>query len=152
MEIIEAKKQHMPDVRNLFREYQQWLGVDLCFQGFEQELMDLPGCYAAPQGRIWLAQFEDELVGCVAVRPKESTEAELKRLYVKPALHGMGFGKQLFVTAMNEARSIGYTSMVLDTLQSMQTAQAMYRRYGFFEIEPYYDNPQSGVQYYRYRF
>lgn len=152
MKIIEAKEQHMPEVRNLFREYQQWLGVDLCFQGFEQELADLPGCYAPLQGRIWLAQLEDDLVGCVAVRPKDAIEAELKRLYVRPAFHGKGFGKQLFLAAMNGARTIGYSSIVLDTLPSMHTAQTMYRGYGFFEIEPYYDNPQTGVQYYRYQF
>ena len=149
MTILEAKQQQLPQVRSLFREYQQWLGVDLCFQGFEQELADLPGCYASPQGGIWLAQLGDEMIGCVAVRPNTDTQAELKRLFVKPAFHGSGFGKQLFQTAMNSAKAMGYITIVLDTLPAMQTAQSMYRAYGFCEIDAYYDNPQPGVKYYR---
>ncbi len=148
MTILEATQQHLPQVRSLFREYQQWLGVDLCFQGFDQELADLPGCYASPQGGIWLAQIDDEMIGCVAVRPNTDTQAELKRLYVKPEFHGNGFGKQLFQTAMNSAQAKGYATIVLDTLPTMQTAQSMYRAYGFYEIEAYYENPEPGVKYY----
>lgn len=152
MNLIEAEAHDIPLVKQLFREYQQWLGVDLCFQGFEAELAELPGCYAAPRGSILLAVRNKETIGCVAVRPNVWPEAELKRLFVKPDYQGQGAGKMLFTAAMEKATAIGYTSIVLDTLPSMKTAQAMYRHYGFSEIEPYCENPLDGVKYFRYQF
>ncbi len=152
MEIIEAVENDMTAVERLFRQYQQWLNVDLFFQGFEKELAELPGCYARPEGSILLAQHENQFIGCVAVRPHEGQQAELKRLFVQPDFHGRGIGKRLFIAAMEKAMVKGYTSIVLDTLPSMQTAQSMYKTYGFRSTEPYCDNPIEGVKYFRYDF
>ena len=152
MMIMEASEEDMLTVRELFREYQEWLGVDLCFQDFEPELATLPGRYAPPNGVIFLAVESDEVVGCVGVRPKAGDEAELKRLYVRPDHQGCGFGKQLFHAAMSKAQAIGYTSIVLDTLQPMRAAKSLYLAYGFKEIPAYYQNPEPGVEYYRYEF
>jgi ribosomal protein S18 acetylase RimI-like enzyme len=150
--ITQASQCEMPLVRALFTEYQQWLGVDLCFQGFEQELAGLPGCYAPPEGAVLLARDDAGVCGCVAFRPLSNTEAELKRLYVKPARHGEGIGRALFNESMKCVQACGYQSVVLDTLPSMIIAQSMYRTYGFVEVPAYYDNPEPGVTYLRYQF
>lgn len=152
MKILEATDKDLLNVRKLFREYQEWLGIDLCFQGFEEELATLPGSYAPPKGVILIAIEDREFVGCVGVRPRMENEAELKRLYVKPNHQGRRIGKRLFHTAMAKAKRIGYTSIVLDTLPTMQTARSLYLAYGFKEIPAYYENPQDGVVYYRYLF
>jgi len=152
LKIVEAMDSDIPVVADLFREYQKWLGIDLCFQGFEQELVELPGCYAAPKGCIFLAQIKQQSVGCVAVRPRAESESELKRLYVRPEFQGQGIGKNLFLAAMNKAKEIGYDSIVLDTLPSMQVAQLLYRDFGFVKTQAYCHNPLSGVEYYRYEF
>jgi putative acetyltransferase len=152
MKIIEADYSDLAKIAEMFREYQQLIGVDLCFQGFEEELANLPGKYAPPKGAIFIAVDEDDLIGCVAIRPLSQQQAELKRLYVKPAWHGHGIGKQLFECAMSRAQSIGYGSIVLDTLESMQSARRLYQSYGFREIEGYYHNPDSTAKFYRYDF
>ncbi|MCB1859245.1 MAG: GNAT family N-acetyltransferase [Gammaproteobacteria bacterium] len=152
LDLVEVTEPDIPAVRDLFREYQRWLGVDLCFQGFEQELAALPGCYAPPWGAIFLAVAKPEPVGCVAIRPRTSDEAELKRLYLRPAYWGGGMGKRLFRAAMSRAECIGYRSMVLDTLPSMSAAKALYMSHGFQEIPPYYHNPEPGAEFYRYHF
>ena len=152
--IREATNEDMPKVRALFREYQEWLNIDLCFQGFEEELAALPGAYAPSKGAIFLAIAEEEVIGCVGIRPRKeiSGEAELKRLYVKPAYHGQGIGRRLFHTAMAKAKNIGYESIVLDTLPTMHEAKSLYKSYGFKEIPEYYSNPEEGAEYYRYTF
>jgi len=147
--IREAYQADMPIVRTLFIEYQQWLNVDLCFQGFEEELAALPGCYAPPKGVIYLAVEDGEPIGCVAVRPRTSGEAELKRLYVRSAKRGRGAGKRLFDAAMTRAHLMGYSSIVLDTLPHMRAAKSLYAAYGFRRIPPYYNNPEEGAEYYR---
>jgi ribosomal protein S18 acetylase RimI-like enzyme len=152
MKIIKATEKDIPKVRELFYEYQQWLRIDLCFQNFEEELATLPGSYSPPAGVIFLAVENSDVVGCVGVRPRVESEAELKRLYVRPDHHGRGIGKQLFLTAMSEAKSIGYTSIVLDTLPAMQVARSLYLNYGFEKIPANYENPLNGVDYYRYVF
>jgi ribosomal protein S18 acetylase RimI-like enzyme len=132
-------------VRKLFREYQTSIGVDLCFQNFESELAGLPGKYAPPEGRLYLA-FEDERVaGCAGLRKLEEGVCELKRLYVPPRYRGQGIGRQLTLQAMNDAQEIGYVRMRLDTLPTMGRAQELYRALGFKPIAPYTNNPIEGT-------
>ena len=139
----------MPHVRRLFTEYAEWIGIDLCFQGFDRELAELPGRYAPPRGRTLLAlhgepetELSDEaLAGCVALRPLDEHICEMKRLFVRPAFRGQGLGRRLALAVLDEARSIGYRTMRLDTLNTMTEAIALYKSIGFVEIESYYDNP-----------
>ncbi|MGP0019967.1 MAG: GNAT family N-acetyltransferase [Candidatus Sulfotelmatobacter sp.] len=134
--------------RELFLEYAQSLGFSLCFQNFDQELANLPGGYAPPQGRLLLADYEGQLAGCVALHPLDLEICEMKRLYLRPHFRGKGLGRALADRIIAEARHIGYHSMRLDTVEPvMKDAVAMYRKLGFKEIAPYCPNPMSGVVY-----
>ncbi|HLB14818.1 MAG TPA: GNAT family N-acetyltransferase, partial [Burkholderiales bacterium] len=101
-------------VRVLFREYADWLGVDLCFQGFDEELATLPGKYAPPDGRLLLAGDGVAAVGCIGLRRFDATTGEVKRLYVRPAARGHGLGGALALQVIEAARGIGYRRLVLD--------------------------------------
>lgn len=134
-------------VRALFREYQAQLGVDLCFQSFEQELAALPGDYAPPAGRLLLARWNGAVAGCIALRSLGEGNCEMKRLFVRPAFHGKRIGWELAHRIVAEARDAGYQRMRLDTLPQMQKAQQLYEALGFRDIAPYRANPIAGARY-----
>jgi len=138
-------------VREIFREYAQGLGVDLCFQQFDEELAHLPGDYAPPRGALYVARIEGEIAGCCALRPLDNADypnaAEMKRLYVRPRFRGTGLGRQLAEAALDAARERGYACVLLDTLNDMEAARALYEDLGFEEIPPYYHNPIPGAHY-----
>ena len=136
-------------VAALFREYADWLGIDLSFQGFEAELRDLPGKYAPPDGELLLAcSAVGDALGCVALRPLDGMAVcEMKRLYVRPAARGLGVGRALVIAIIRSAQELGYAEMRLDTLPTMAEALGLYQRLGFTEIPAYYHNPVLGTRY-----
>ena len=146
-----ATAEDVAQARALFQEYAEWLAVDLCFQGFAQELATLPGAYAPPRGMLLLAGRETDAVGCIALRPlagtSQATVAEVKRLYVRPVARGTGLGRRLVESVIDGARAIGYRELKLDTLERMVDAQALYARLGFRECAQYYPNPLAGTVY-----
>lgn len=138
----------LAQARELFLEYAQSLGFSLCFQNFDQELASLPGDYAPPAGRLLLAEYEGQVVGCVALHKLEPGICEMKRLYLRPTVRGKGLGRILADRIITEARHIGYQRMRLDTVEPvMKDAVAMYRRLGFKEIARYCPNPIKGAMY-----
>jgi putative acetyltransferase len=134
-------------VRELFLEYAESLGVDLCFQGFAEELASLPGEYSRPAGRLLVMMDERQAAGCLALRPINDTICEMKRLYLRAAYRGQGAGRALIDALIGAAREIGYERMRLDTLPSMTKAIAIYRSLGFQEIPPYRVNPVAGARF-----
>ena len=133
------------NARKLFIDYSESLGFSLSFQGFEEELEHLPEKYAEPGGCILLAWDELDCVGCVCIRPLSDDACEMKRLYVKPAYRGTGLGRLLAEKIVQLGSEKKYTKMLLDTLNSMQSAMELYKSLGFVKTEPYYNNPHPEV-------
>ena len=148
IELIQAQTPaDFATVRTLFREYQQFLDVDLCFQDFAAELATLPGRYAPPRGRLLLAMAETAAAGCVALRPLDEDLCEMKRLFVRPAWRGQGLGLRLARQIIADATALGYAIMRLDTLDTLEPAMRLYTALGFQRCAPYYPNPLPGVVY-----
>jgi GNAT superfamily N-acetyltransferase len=137
--------------RELFREYADGLGVDLGFQNFDAELASLPGDYAEPGGVLLLASIDGQLAGCGAMRPLSDVDypnaCEMKRLFVRRAFRRFGLGRVLAQALIDRATQGGYSCMLLDTLDDMETARGLYATLGFQEIPPYYFNPIAGAHY-----
>lgn len=138
-------------VRALFQEYADSLEIDLHFQGFLAELDALPHPYVAPRGALLLARVDGAVAGCCALRPFDNADypnaSEMKRLYVRKAFRGFGLGRQLAEATLDLARQAGYACVLLDTLDDMESARALYADLGFEEIPPYYHNPIAGAHY-----
>jgi ribosomal protein S18 acetylase RimI-like enzyme len=137
--------------RQIFEEYASELSVDLCFQSFEDELAALPGDYANPRGALLLALVDQQVAGCCGLRPLDNVDyvnaAEMKRLFVRKAFRGFGLGRLLADAILDAARQAGYQCVLLDTLDDMEAARALYEDLGFADIPPYYHNPIPGAHY-----
>lgn len=147
--IVQAETDTMiAEARILFREYEAWLGLDLCFQGFEAELAGLPGKYSAPAGRLFLASVDGDVAGCAAFRKLEHGACEMKRLFVRERFRGRKVGHMLIERLIVDARETGYKRIRLDTYPpKMGKAVSLYQSYGFRIIKPYYNNPHAGVMF-----
>ncbi len=136
----------MAAVARLFRDYEAWLGVPLCLQGFDEEVASLPGFYAPPAGGLWLAWLGERAVAVVGLRAlPEPGCCEMKRLWVAPETQGLGLGRRLAETCLDAARALGYRRMRLDTLPKLTAALALYRSMEFRTCERYNDNNLPGV-------
>lgn len=145
--ITSTSSNDMGEVRKLFREYEAFLGIDLCFQDFEQELADLPGKYSPPSGALMLIRTGERVAGCVALRELEQGVCEMKRLFVRPEFRGRGLGRRLAERIVEEAKLMRYRRMKLDTFEFLDGAVYLYKQMGFRKIGSYYDNPHEEVQY-----
>lgn len=144
LKIIQAEtNEQIETARKLFREYEAWIGLQLCFQGFDEEVAGLPGKYAVARGgRLFLAFSDENLAGCIALRKLETGVCEMKRLFVKDEFRGQKIGIALIEKLIEEGREIGYEKMRLDTFPpKMAKAVSIYESYGFREIPAYYENP-----------
>jgi ribosomal protein S18 acetylase RimI-like enzyme len=149
--ITASTETHLDAIRFLFKEYAQSIGIDLCFQAFDEELLHLPGDYESPRGALVIAMVDDQLAGCCALRPLDAVDytnaCEMKRLYVRPAFRGLGIGRLLAEDILERAKIADYGCILLDTLDDMESARALYEELGFEEIPPYYFNPIAGAHY-----
>lgn len=144
IELAEAAEQ-IEQARTLMREYSDATKAEPCFRTFDAELAGLPGDYAPPGGRLYLAFEDEQAAGCCAFRRFSQSACELKRMYLRPVFRGKGIGRKLALAAIKDARAIGYDRMYLDTLPSMQPALTLYRALGFKQVEPYMQNPIQGA-------
>lgn len=146
-----ADAQQWQDAQFIIREYAQELGLDLCFQGFEDELSTLADHYAEPYGLFLLAWVDGAVAGCGGFRPLPDVDypnaCEMKRLYVRPAFRRFGLGRLLAQALIDRAVEAGYSTMLLDTLDDMEAARGLYENLGFEEVPPYYFNPIPGAHY-----
>jgi GNAT superfamily N-acetyltransferase len=151
--IVPRDAAQLDATREVFREYARSLDIDLCFQGFEAELAALPGDYAEPAGALLLALVDGEVAGCGALRPIADVDypnaCEMKRLFVRRAFRRFGLGRLLAQALIDQARAAGYSCLLLDTLDEMETARELYASLGFTEVPPYYYNPIPGAHYLR---
>ena len=148
LKIIPVEKdKNLGIIRELFVEYAESLGFDLCFQNFEEELANLPDKYAPPEGCLLLAKYNEQPAGCVALRKLSDDICEGKRLYVRPQFRGLKIGRKLTEAVIAEAKKIGYSLMRGDTINTMTAALSLYKSLGFKEIEPYYHNPIEGAKF-----
>lgn len=148
IKIVEANTDDLiTKAKELFQEYAESLGFDLCFQNFDQELDDFPGQYSPPMGRLFLALSENQPIGCVGLRFFEKGVCEMKRLYVRPDFRGRKAGRLLAEATVKAGKVIRYEIMRLDTLPSMESANILYKSLGFRQIEPYRHNPIKGAIY-----
>ena len=136
-------------IRELFTEYADSIGVNLCFQEFNAELADLPGDYVPPDGALLIAEGRSgSVVGCAALHATDTPGiGEMKRLYVRPTARGIGAGRALATRIIDLARQAGYRRLRLDTLSTMDVAIRLYESLGFVDIEPYRFNPVAGARY-----
>lgn len=135
-------------VKYLFMAYQEELGLDLCFQGFAEEVKNLPGVYKEPNGAILVASYKGSYIGIVALKSLDEGICEMKRLYVNPSHRGQNIGEELVSHIITLARNKGYHTMKLDTLSRLKQAIALYQKYGFKQTKAYNFNPDNTVQYY----
>jgi len=146
---IKLAYDELDNVKQLFREYTKYLGVDLSFQQYNEEISSLPGKYALPDGRLYVIYDGQQLAGCVALRKINDKSCEFKRLFVRPEFRGKKLGCILMEKVIEDARLIGYKTGYLDTLSTLKSAIVIYEKLGFENIPPYYDNPLENVAYYR---
>jgi putative acetyltransferase len=150
LQLIQIKEDGilLDEIRALFREYEKELDENLCFQSFEAELNNPLKKYGSPKGVLYMAQWNDEVAGCIALMPlQDERVCEMKRLYVRPQFRKHKIGKAMVEQLMKDAAHLGYTTMKLDTLQKLQPAISLYKRNGFTETTAYYENPLPSVVY-----
>lgn len=148
MRIVDGRD-YLPEVKQLIEEYTGRLGRDLSFQHLEEELQDIAHKYIAPEGELLVAVNETEVLGMVAYHRHTAERCEMKRLYVRPQARGLQLGEALVTEIIAHAQAAGYQEMVLDTIEPLKVAIALYKKHGFAECAAYYNNPMADVIYMR---
>lgn len=138
---------HIDAVKQLVLEYTKFLGRDLSFQHFDDELNNLSAKYAPPEGRLLCAAVDDKIIGCVAYHKHTAARCEMKRLFVREGYREHHAGSKLIAAIIDSARADGFSEMVLDTITPLKSAIRLYKKFGFVETEPYYQNPMNDVIY-----
>ncbi len=145
--IIAESEEHIKDAIELFKEYAASLNISLAFQHFNEELNNIHQMYSAPDGLLLVVYDQNIPIACAAYRKIEEGISEVKRMYVQPAYHRLRIGDQLMNILIRSAKSVGYKSMRLDTLDTMTPAIALYKKHGFYERDAYYFNPNENTVY-----
>jgi GNAT superfamily N-acetyltransferase len=146
IEILPAQED-MDEFIALVKEYTDTISAKeasvvetLSYQHLEEELADVEKKYGRPGGRMYLLRVNRKPAGCVALTGHDEC-CEMKRLYFRPADRGRGLSRLLCERVIEDARSIGYTYMHLDTFPFMRNALHLYEKLGFEYIDKYNHNP-----------
>lgn len=143
---VRTKEQYQ-EARELIEIYAASRNFDPALANLSKEVDDLPAYYPL----ILLAYHEDQPAGCVAIQELETKICEMKRLFVLPDFRGLGIGGLLIASLIQNAQKLGYHKMRLDTHPSMILAQELYRKFGFYEIGRYNQNPIPGIRFFELR-
>lgn len=142
------------EISILFSEYTNMLVSEdpsfkeyLNIQNYEEEVKHLETKYGMPEGRLYLAYYDEQLAGCIGLRKIDDENCEMKRLYVRPEFRGKQIGDQLIKKVIEDSQTIGYSHMLLDTLPFLTNAIHMYKKFGFYEIESYNNCPMESLIY-----
>ena len=148
LEITESyDAESLSAAKGLIGEYAEFLGFNLDFQDFAEEMRQFPGQYSPPDGCLMLASYNDQIAGCIALRKLDSDICEMKRLFVRPGFRGKGIGRRLADKLIGRARDLGYMVMRLDTVPQLESANVLYEKMDFKDIAPYYHNPIDGARF-----
>jgi len=150
VELVEVKSdKEYKTVIELFKEYAFQINVDLSFQNFDIELKEIQKQYSRPYGIIFIVyDIDKKPIGCFGIRKLADTICELKRMYLKKEIRGMGIGNKLLTKAIEIGKELKYKRMRLDTLPTMESAIGLYKKIGFYEIDSYRFNPIEGTKYF----
>lgn len=96
-----------------------------------------------PRGAFLIARFSGRPVGCAALKRSGPEVADIKRMWIAPAARGLGLGVRLLDALEARARSFGLRVIRLETNKALTEAQALYRRQGYREVEPFNDEPYA---------
>jgi GNAT superfamily N-acetyltransferase len=124
-------------VRALIRAHADALREHPGSDAVREDADRLPGPYAPPGGRIYLARHDGAPAGCVALRPLGAGAAEVKRMFVRRESRRLGIGRLLMQRLLDDARALGLTVIRLGTLEEMTAARALYLELGFTPIPRY---------------
>ncbi|MCM1266325.1 MAG: GNAT family N-acetyltransferase [Bacteroidales bacterium] len=155
IEIISAY-QHTQEIKDLFAEYTNMLIANdssfqeyLALQHYDKEIEYLEEKYGMPDGRLYLACCDGEAAGCIGLKKIDELHCEMKRLYVRPQFRGKNIGKRLVQKIITDAKQIGYSYMLLDTLPFLGEAIRLYEKFGFYTIDCYNNSPMRTSIYMR---
>lgn len=147
---------HTQEITALFSEYTNMLVANdrsfqnyLDLQRYDEEIQHLEEKYGMPSGRLYLAYCDGEAAGCIGLKNMDGKNCEMKRLYVRPQFRGKNIGKLLIQKIIGDAKEIGYSYMLLDTLPFLEKAIHMYEKFGFYTIDCYNNSPMSTSIYMR---
>lgn len=147
---------HTQEITALFSEYTNMLIANdrsfqnyLDLQRYDEEIQHLEEKYGMPSGRLYLAYCDGEAAGCIGLKNMDGKNCEMKRLYVRPQFRGKNIGKLLIQKIIGDAKEIGYSYMLLDTLPFLEKAIHMYEKFGFYTIDCYNNSPMSTSIYMR---
>lgn len=143
-------------IAELFLEYTEMVVFNdqsfekyLQVQNFDYELKHLSSKYGLPEGRLYIAIFENEVAGCIALKKIDNEKCEMKRLYVKPKFRGKKIANKLVEKIIEDSKEVGYKVMLLDTFPFLEGAIKLYKKFGFYEIESYNNSPMDECIYMR---
>lgn len=144
---IAESDQDFEKCKDIIIEYLDTLGIDLSYMNLQHEFAEMKQMYGGNNGTFFYALDETQIIGCVGIRRVENEIAELKRLYVRDNYRGYKVGVTLLENALKSAKNLGYKKIRLDVIPTLQIAKELYISFGFYEIEPYFNNPVKGTTY-----